>query len=54
MSVTPKRQITGHASIVAPVVGSGRRVGTLLVVKTEGEFSSDDMVLTEYALLQSV
>jgi len=48
-SETEASKVTGHNSIVAPVVGSGRRVGTLLVVKGEGKFASDDMVLTEYA-----
>lgn len=38
----------GHPVIV-PVVGSGRRVGTVLVVRDSGEFSEDDLVLAEYA-----
>ncbi|MGI6610944.1 MAG: GTP-sensing pleiotropic transcriptional regulator CodY [Limnochordia bacterium] len=49
-SETEASKVTGgHNSIVAPVVGSGRRVGTLLVVREAGNFTSDDMVLTEYA-----
>jgi transcriptional pleiotropic repressor len=39
----------GWNSILVPIVGSGRRVGTLLVIRESGEFAEDDMVLAEYA-----
>jgi len=42
------RVTDGQNAIVSPVVGSGRRVGTLLVVREAGEYAEDDMVLTEY------
>ncbi|HHT25806.1 MAG TPA: GTP-sensing pleiotropic transcriptional regulator CodY [Firmicutes bacterium] len=43
--------VEGQNSIIVPVVGSGRRVGTLLVVRDPAgaEFGLDDFVLSEYA-----
>ncbi|HEX6971797.1 MAG TPA: GTP-sensing pleiotropic transcriptional regulator CodY [Limnochordia bacterium] len=34
---------------IVPIVGSGRRVGSLLLVRVEGEFSEEDLALAEYA-----
>lgn len=36
-------------AMIVPVVGAGRRVGSLLLVKSAGEFDTDDEVLAEYA-----
>ena len=36
-------------AMIVPIVGGGRRVGSLLFVKSAGEFSSDDEVIAEYA-----
>lgn len=36
-------------AMIVPVVGSGRRVGTLLFLKSSGEFTTDDLVIAEYA-----
>ena len=36
-------------AMIVPVVGGGRRVGTLLFVKSKGEFNEDDEVIAEYA-----
>ena len=37
-------------SLIAPAVGAGRRVGTVLAARTEGEFDEDDWILMEYAV----
>jgi len=47
--VNAEKVTGGFNSIVSPIVGAGRRVGTLLVVRDAGEFTEDDLVLTEYA-----
>ena len=39
--------------MIAPAVGSGRRVGTVLAVRTDGEFNEDDWVSMEYAATTS-
>lgn len=36
-------------AMIVPVVGSGRRVGTLLLVPNAGEFTEDDVVIAEFA-----
>jgi len=36
-------------SVIVPIVGTGRRVGTLLMVRETGDFTDDDLVLAEYA-----
>ena len=47
---TEASKLTGFSpSIIAPAVGSGRRVGSILAVGTGGEFNEDDWVLMEYA-----
>lgn len=44
------RKLTGFSpSLVAPAVGSGRRVGTILVIGTGEEFPEEDWILMEYA-----
>jgi len=44
------KKLTGFSpSLVAPAVGSGRRVGTILAVGTGEEFHEDAWVLMEYA-----
>lgn len=47
--VEAERVIGFGPSLIAPAVGSGRRVGTVLAVRTSGEFNEDDWVLMEYA-----
>ena len=47
--VEAERVIGFGPSLIAPAVGSGRRVGTVLAVRTDGEFNEDDWVLMEYA-----
>ncbi len=37
-----------HALLV-PVIGSGQRVGSLLVLKSEGEYNDDDVIIGEFA-----
>ncbi len=39
----------GKITTIVPVIGSGERLGTLLLAKYSGEFSEDDMVLAEYS-----
>jgi len=36
-------------AMIVPVVGCGRRVGTLLLVPSSGEFTEDDVVIAEFA-----
>ncbi|NMB25317.1 MAG: GTP-sensing pleiotropic transcriptional regulator CodY [Firmicutes bacterium] len=45
----PGNMLGTDCAMIVPVVGGGRRVGTLLFVKSAGEFSSDDEVIAEYA-----
>lgn len=33
---------------IVPIVGSGRRVGSLLMVRVEGDFSEEDLAMGEY------
>ncbi len=47
--VEAERVIGFGPSLIAPAVGGGRRVGTVLAARTEGEFNEDDWVLVEYA-----
>lgn len=43
-------KLTGLSpSLIAPAVGSGRRVGTVLAVGTGEDFPEDDWILMEYA-----
>lgn len=43
-------KLTGYRpSLVAPAVGSGRRVGTVLVIGVGEDFPEDDWILLEYA-----
>lgn len=39
----------GQNAVIVPIVGSGRRVGTLLIIRDNGDFNEDDLVLCEYA-----
>ncbi|MGE5541430.1 MAG: GTP-sensing pleiotropic transcriptional regulator CodY, partial [Bacillota bacterium] len=39
----------GKVSTIVPVVGSGERLGNLLLAKYSGEFSDDDLVIAEYS-----
>lgn len=39
----------GQNAVIVPIVGSGRRVGTLLIVRDNGEYTEEDLVLAEYA-----
>lgn len=41
--------VGSHNSVIVPTVGSGRRVGTLLIVRENGQYVEDDLVLAEYA-----
>ncbi len=45
----PGNRLGTDCAMIVPVVGGGRRVGTLLFVKSEGDFASDDEVIAEYA-----
>src|SRR5690606_20898961 len=47
--VEAQRVIGFGPSLIAPAVGAGRRVGTVLAARTEGEFNEDDWILMEYA-----
>lgn len=38
----------GHTMLVSPVVGSGRRVGSLMFVKEEGSFNDEDIIVAEF------
>jgi len=40
---------TGDLIMVTPVVGADERLGSLLFVKQEGEFSEDDQIIGEFA-----
>jgi len=35
--------------LVAPIVGGGRRVGSLLFAGVDGEFNEDDIIIAEFA-----
>lgn len=49
-SGTEAAKLTGFSpSLIAPAVGSGRRVGTVLAVGTGEDFPKDDWILMEYA-----
>ncbi len=39
----------GKISTVIPVIGSGERLGSLVLAKYSGEFSEEDIVLAEYS-----
>jgi transcriptional pleiotropic repressor len=45
----PGNMLGTDCAMIVPVVGGGRRVGTLLLVKSKGNFSDDDEVIAEYA-----
>lgn len=46
---TEARKVTGQKpSAVVPIMGSGRRVGSLVLVRTEGVFSEDELSLAEF------
>ncbi|NLY51829.1 MAG: GTP-sensing pleiotropic transcriptional regulator CodY [Firmicutes bacterium] len=45
----PGAMLGTDCAMIVPVVGGGRRVGTLLFVKSKGEFNEDDEVIAEYA-----
>ncbi len=45
----PGDMLGTDCAMIVPVVGGGRRVGTLLYVKSAGDFNSDDEVIAEYA-----
>ncbi|HHV94205.1 MAG TPA: GTP-sensing pleiotropic transcriptional regulator CodY [Firmicutes bacterium] len=45
----PGAMLGTECAMIVPVVGGGRRVGTLLFVRSKGEFSEDDEVIAEYA-----
>lgn len=40
---------TDQPAAILPVIGSGRRVGTLLLVRVKGSFSEDELALADYA-----
>jgi len=41
--------LNGENAIIAPIVGTGRRVGTLLFVREDGEFSEDEPIIADFA-----
>lgn len=41
--------VDAQNAVIVPIVGSGRRVGTLLIVRESGDYTQDDLVLAEYA-----
>jgi transcriptional pleiotropic repressor len=45
----PGNMLGTDCAMIVPVVGGGRRVGTLLFVKSSGDFTGDDEVIAEYA-----
>ncbi|NLA58452.1 MAG: GTP-sensing pleiotropic transcriptional regulator CodY [Firmicutes bacterium] len=45
----PGAMLGTDCAMIVPVVGGGRRVGTLLFVKSKGDFNEDDEVIAEYA-----
>src|SRR5690554_4189480 len=40
---------TGEKLMIVPLLGSDRRVGSLLLVKASGSFGEDDIVMAEFA-----
>ena len=45
----PGAMLGTDCAMIVPVVGGGRRVGTLLFVKSKGDFNEADEVIAEYA-----
>ena len=45
----PGAMLGTDIAMIVPVVGGGRRVGTLLFVKSKGDFNEADEVIAEYA-----
>lgn len=49
MGTDAAKTIGEEAACIVPIVGSGRRVGTLLLIRSEGEYDTDDLVIAEFA-----